>query len=101
MVLIDSISRQLPGVLGNPDSSSNETYVEGLFDYPHYTRPETISDMEVPAALLSGDPRKVTEFRRRKSLIKTYEQRPELLLELSLGDTDSQLLKEYFDTLYK
>ncbi len=101
MVLIDSISRQLPGVLGNPDSSSNETYVEGLFDYPHYTRPETISDMEVPAALLSGDPRKVTEFRRRKSLIKTYEQRPELLFELSLGDMDSRLLKEYFDTLYK
>ena len=99
MVLIDSISRQLPGVLGNPDSPCIESYVEGLLDYPHYTRPEKILDMEVPAALLSGDPRKVMEFRRRKSLIKTYEQRPELLTELSLGDEDSQLLKEYFDTL--
>ena len=99
MVLIDSISRQLPGVLGNPNSPCSETYVEGLLDYPHYTRPETISDMEVPAELLSGNHNKVLEFRRRKSLIKTYERRPELLSELSLSDTDSQLLKEYFDTL--
>ena len=99
MVLIDSIARQLPGVLGNPDSSCSETYVEGLLDYPHYTRPETISDMGVPAELLSGDPLKVSEFRRKESLIKTYEQRPELLSELCLGDRDTQLLKEYFDTL--
>ena len=76
MVFIDAMSRQLPGVLGNPDSSCSETYVEGLFDYPHYTRPETISDMGVPSELLSGDPLKVSEFRRRASLIKTYEQRP-------------------------
>ena len=99
MVLIDSIARQLPGVLGNPDSSCSETYVEGLLDYPHYTRPETISDMGVPAELLSGDPLKVSEFRRKESLIKTYEQRPELLSELCMGDRDTQLLKEYFDTL--
>tara|TARA_A100001011_G_scaffold287386_1_gene298319 strand:+ start:78 stop:836 length:759 start_codon:yes stop_codon:yes gene_type:complete len=98
MVFIDSISRQLPGVLGNPDSSCSETYVEGLLDYPHYTRPEEISDMEVPAELLSGDPLKVSEFRRRESLKKTYEQRPELLSELCLGDRDAQLLKEYFNT---
>ena len=98
MVFIDAMSRQLPGVLGNPDSSCSETYVEGLFDYPHYTRPETISDMGVPSELLSGDPLKVSEFRRRASLIKTYEQRPELLSELCLGDRDTQLLKEYFDT---
>ena len=99
MVLIDSIARQLPGVLGNPDSSCSETYVEGLLDYPHYTRPETISDMGVPAELLSGDPLKVSEFRRKESLIKTYEQRPDLLSELCLGDRDTRLLKEYFDTL--
>ena len=98
MVFIDAMSRQLPGVLGNPDSSCSETYVEGLFDYPHYTRPETISDMGVPSELLSGDPLKVSEFRRRASLIKTYEQRPELLSESCLGDRDTQLLKEYFDT---
>ena len=98
MVFIDAMSRQLPGVLGNPDSSFSETYVEGLFDYPHYTRPETISDMGVPSELLSGDPLKVSEFRRRASLIKTYEQRPELLSESCLGDRDTQLLKEYFDT---
>ena len=98
MVFIDAMSRQLPGVLGNPDSSCSETYVEGLFDYPHYTRPETISDMGVPSELLSGDPLKVSEFRRRASLIKTYERRPELLSELCLGDRDTQLLKEYFDT---
>ena len=99
MVFIDAMSRQLPGVLGNPDSPCSETYVEGLFDYPHYTRPETISDMGVPAELLSGDPLKVSEFRRKESLIKTYEQRPELLSGLCLGDRDTQLLKEYFDTL--
>ena len=98
MVFIDAMSRQLPGVLGNPDSPCSETYVEGLFDYPHYTRPETISDMGVPSELLSGDPLKVSEFRRRASLIKTYERRPELLSESCLGDRDTLLLKEYFDT---
>ena len=85
-------------VNGETRGSVTREYVEGLFDYPHYTRPETISDMGVPSELLSGDPLKVSEFRRRASLIKTYERRPELLSESCLGDRDTQLLKEYFDT---
>ena len=97
MVIIDALSRQLPGVLGNSESALDETYIEGLFDYPHYTRPETIAGMRVPEELLSGDPIKVAKLRRKESLVRTYDTRPDLLVGHSLDSVDSEILREHFE----
>jgi tRNA (guanine37-N1)-methyltransferase len=99
MVVIDAISRCIPGVLGNSDSFDKETYVEGLFDYPHYTRPDSVDGLDVPKDLLSGDPLKVGKFRRQEALIKTYEKRPDLLLKTTLDDADREILREYLSGL--
>jgi len=97
MVLIDVMARHLPGVLGNSDSAIDETYIEGLFDYPHYTRPESIAGMGVPKELLSGDPIKVARYRRKQALIRTYDKRPELLAKHSLDAVDCEILREHFE----
>ena len=98
MVLIDVMSRHLPGVLGNSNSAIDETYIEGLFDYPHYTRPESIAGMDVPKELLSGDLIKVARYRRKQALIKTYDKRPALLAKHSLDAMDCEILKEHFES---
>lgn len=97
MVLIDVMARHLPGVLGNSDSAIDETYIEGLFDYPHYTRPESIAGMDVPEELLSGDPIKVARYRRKQALIRTYDKRPGLLVKHSLDAIDCEILREHFE----
>ena len=99
MVLIDVMSRHLPGVLGNSNSAIDETYIEGLFDYPHYTRPESIAGMDVPEELLSGDPIKVARYRRKRALIKTYDKRPGLLAKHSLDAMDCEILREHLESL--
>ena len=77
MVVIDAVSRHLPGVLGN-ESSLKDSYKDDLLDYPHYTRPEVIDGQTVPKVLLSGNQAKIDEWRSKESLIKTKEKRPDL-----------------------
>ena len=77
MVVIDAVSRHLPGVLGN-ESSLKDSYKDDLLDYPHYTRPEVIDGQTVPKALLSGNQAKIDEWRSKESLKKTKEKRPDL-----------------------
>ncbi len=77
MVVIDAVSRHLPGVLGN-ESSLKDSYKDDLLDYPHYTRPEVIDGQTVPKVLLSGNQAKIDEWRSKESLKKTKEKRPDL-----------------------
>lgn len=79
MVMIDAIARNVKGVLTNSDSGSEETFADGLLEYPQYTRPAEYKGMMVPEVLLSGDHEKVNAWRREQSIIRTRERRPDLL----------------------
>ncbi|AFP85550.1 tRNA (guanine-N1)-methyltransferase [secondary endosymbiont of Heteropsylla cubana] len=95
MVLIDSISRLISGVLGNNDSSSEDSFSKGLLDCPHYTRPGVFSNIEVPRILLSGDHKKIRFWRMKQSLGRTWLRRPELLKSLILTKEQITLLTEF------
>ena len=92
MVMMDAISRMVPGVLTNVTSGTDESFSEGLLEYPQYTRPEIWHDRAVPPILLSGDHRKVDEWRRRQSLKHTLERRPDLLDTAPLTGEDRSYL---------
>lgn len=94
MTLIDAVVRQLPGALGHDDSARQDSFMEGLLDCPHYTRPEVIDGCRVPGALLSGHHAEIKKWRRRQALIKTWRVRPELLSEVVLTDSEQRLLDE-------
>jgi tRNA (guanine37-N1)-methyltransferase len=79
MVLIEAIARLLPGVLGNDESVLQESFTTGILDYPHYTRPESFENSRVPGVLLSGDHKKIAQWRQQQALKVTKERRPELL----------------------
>jgi tRNA (guanine37-N1)-methyltransferase len=79
MVLLDSVARLLPGVLGNSESAVNESFTTGLLDYPVYTRPADFRGWTVPAVLRSGNHAQIERWRRERALEKTCEKRPELI----------------------
>lgn len=93
MVFIDCVSRLIPGVLGNPDAIVEESFSDGLLEYPHYTRPAVYRGYEVPGVLLSGNHGEIAKWRRLKSLENTYLKRPDLLKETELSNEDRQLLE--------
>lgn len=95
MVLIDAILRQLPGVLHDSQSAVEDSFVDGLLDYPHYTRPEIFSGKAVPEVLLSGDHAKIARWRLKQSLGRTWQRRPDLLADRTLTKQESGLLAEY------
>jgi len=80
MVLIDSVSRRLPNVLGNQDSLK-DSFTDGLLDYPHYTRPEIVDGQSVPEVLLGGNQAKIDAWRHEQSVEKTNQKRPDLLIK--------------------
>jgi len=94
MVLLDAIVRQLPGALGDADSATEDSFVDGLLDCPHYTRPEEYKDMKVPEVLMSGNHAKIRQWRLKLSLQRTRTRRPELLAERPLSKEESRLLAE-------
>ena len=94
MVLIDAIVRQLPGALGDADSAAEDSFVDGLLDCPHYTRPEEYKGMKVPEILLSGNHAKIKQWRLKSSLQRTRARRPDLLAERPLSKEESRLLAE-------
>jgi tRNA (guanine37-N1)-methyltransferase len=79
MVLIEAVARLVPSVLGNPESLSEESFADGLLEYPHYTRPEEFRGIRVPEVLLSGDHQKIHEWRKAEALKRTARRRPDLL----------------------
>lgn len=95
MVVIDAVARTLPGVLGHGDSAREDSFFNGLLDYPHYTRPEVIAGRKVPAVLLGGDHKQIQRWRLKQALGRTWERRPDLLGTLELNDEQQRLLEEY------
>ena len=93
MVLIESIIRLLPGALSGKESYVNESHYNGLLEYPQYTRPRTFHDFNVPEILLSGDHKKIEEWRKYKSLETTYIKRPDLLKKRNLTEMEMEMLK--------
>ena len=94
MVLVDCVSRFIPGVLGSADSPEEESFSDGLLEYPQYTRPRDLNGMEVPEILLNGDHAKIRDWRRRESLRATLRFRPDLLDTAPLDKNDLRLLEE-------
>jgi len=94
MVLMDAVIRQLPGALGDAESANEDSFVNGLLDYPHYTRPEAYEGLVVPEVLMSGNHAKIREWRLKQSLALTRAKRPDLLAARSLTKEEARLLKE-------
>ena len=94
LILIDAISRLLPGVLGDPGGAMDDSHASGLLEYPHYTRPPEYNGWGVPEILLSGDHAKIEKWRREQSLRRTLERRPDLLDNAPLSDTDRTVIKK-------
>jgi tRNA (guanine37-N1)-methyltransferase len=95
MVYVDALVRLIPGALGHHGSAQQDSFMDGLLDYPHYTRPATIDGMDVPPVLLSGNHQKISRWRRKQVLGKTWLKRPDLLEALELNTIDKQLLIEF------
>ncbi|MCX5843707.1 MAG: tRNA (guanosine(37)-N1)-methyltransferase TrmD [Deltaproteobacteria bacterium] len=94
MIMIDAISRLVPGVLGNNESASSDSFSMGLLEYPHYTRPSDYRGWPVPEVLLSGNHREILAWRRKESLRRTYVRRPDLLDKIALSPEDRETLEE-------
>ncbi|HHT50397.1 MAG TPA: tRNA (guanosine(37)-N1)-methyltransferase TrmD [Eubacteriaceae bacterium] len=95
MVVIDAISRLVPGVLGNENSSNYDSFSDGLLEYPHYTRPYEFMGEKVPDILLSGDHEKIRRWRKGASLINTKKKRPDLLKKYNLTEEEKEILRNY------
>ncbi|MEI7541768.1 MAG: tRNA (guanosine(37)-N1)-methyltransferase TrmD [bacterium] len=94
LVIIEGIIRLLPGVLGNADSAVNESFVNGILDYPHYTRPREFMGLKVPEVLTSGNHKEIEKWRRKQALLKTFKNRPELLENIKLTKEDKKNLED-------
>ncbi len=95
MVLIDVLTRTLPGALGHEDSASEDSFFNGLLDYPHYTRPEEIDGQQVPDVLLGGNHEDIRRWRLQQALGRTWLRRPDLLEHLQLDDEQQDLLESF------
>ena len=94
MVIVDAVTRLIPGVLGDPAATFEDSHAEGLLEYPHYTRPPTFRGHTVPEALLSGHHAEIARWRRQEALRRTWERRPELLETARLSAEDRAFLRE-------
>ena len=95
MVLIDGITRLLPDAVGDRESVEQESFIDGLLDYPQYTKPEVVAGQAVPEVLLSGDHERIARWRKQQALGRTLERRPDVLAQRELSDEEQNLLDEY------
>lgn len=95
MVVIDSVVRLLPGVLGNKESSVQDSFTTGLLEHPHYTRPADFRGMKVPEVLLSGNHQKINEWRKIESLRRTFLRRPDLLETYPLSEEEKRIIEKW------
>lgn len=101
MVIVDAVVRIIPGVLGDENSYRQDSFYQGLLDYPQYTRPEVFRGQRVPEVLLGGHHQKIRQWRRRKAIERTLQRRPELLKTAALSDEDKKILAEIKEELKK
>lgn len=97
MVLIDAVSRLQPGVLGHADSAADESFSDGLLEYPQYTRPASFMGMDVPEVLTSGDHARIARWRRDEAIRRTAERRPDLLAAANLSEDERRGAEELMD----
>jgi tRNA (guanine37-N1)-methyltransferase len=97
MAVIDAVARLLPGVLGDEDSATQDSFMDGLLDHPHYTRPENIDGKRVPAVLLSGDHARIARWRYKQALGRSFLRRPDLVKKLNLDKEQQKLLDEFLN----
>lgn len=95
MAVIDAVARLQPGALGDVESAQQDSFMYGLLDHPHYTRPEQVAGLSVPAVLLSGDHAKIARWRYKQALGRSYLRRPELVKKLNLDREQQALLDEF------
>ncbi|MEL7206891.1 MAG: tRNA (guanosine(37)-N1)-methyltransferase TrmD [Actinomycetota bacterium] len=95
LLVIEAVVRLLPGVLGNAASTEEESFVDGLLEYPQYTRPADFRGMGVPEVLRSGDHARIARWRRARALVRTATDRPDLLARRPLGEEDRAVLEEF------
>jgi tRNA (guanine37-N1)-methyltransferase len=93
LILIDAVTRLLPGALGDPTGAEDDSHASGLLEYPHYTRPPEFRGAGVPAVLLSGDHAKIDKWRREQSLLRTLQRRPDLLEKVELSEKDRKFVE--------
>jgi tRNA (guanine37-N1)-methyltransferase len=95
LVVIDAIARLIPGTLGRAESAVQESFSEGLVDWPHYTRPPVIDGLRVPEVLMSGDHAAIHRWRLQQALGRTWLRRPEMLVRRGMSDEERELLEEF------
>lgn len=95
MAVIDAVARLIPGVLGDDESAIQDSFVGGLLDHPHYTRPESVGAKRVPAVLMSGDHARIARWRQKQALGRSFVRRPDLLGKMQLSREQQQLLDEF------
>ena len=99
LVIVDAVTRLLPGALGDPTGAEDDSFASGLLEYPHYTRPAEFRGWAVPEALLSGDHARIAQWRRREALRRTFLRRPDLLLKVALAEADKLWLAQIAEEL--
>ena len=97
LVILDAIARLLPGVLGDAEATRDDSFSNNLLEYPHYTKPPDFRGWQVPEVLLSGNHAALDRWRHERSLIRTLERRPDLLINAQLDEADRKFLKQYLD----
>jgi len=95
MVWIDAVARLIPGALGHEESAERDSFMDGLLDYPHYTRPEKVDGLRVPGVLLGGNHADIERWRLKQSLGRTWQRRPDLLEQVTLDKEQQALLAEF------
>ena len=95
LIVMDAVTRLLPGALGDADSAQQDSFMEGLLDYPHYTRPEETEGLRVPQVLLGGNHADIRRWRHKQALGRTWQRRPELLEAMQLDEEQQGLLNEF------
>jgi tRNA (guanine37-N1)-methyltransferase len=93
LMMIDAISRLIPGVLGHPTGAEDDSHSMGLLEYPHYTRPPEFRSWQVPEVLLSGDHAKIEKWRKEQSLVRTLTRRPDILEKAELSEADKKIVE--------
>ncbi|MBV6395896.1 MAG: tRNA (guanine-N(1)-)-methyltransferase [Anaerolineales bacterium] len=94
LIVIDAVTRLLPGALGDPTGAQDDSHASGLLEYPHYTRPPEYRGLRVPEILLSGDHAKIEQWRREQSLLRTLQRRPDLLKKIDLTEKEKAFIED-------
>ncbi|HEX9388211.1 MAG TPA: tRNA (guanosine(37)-N1)-methyltransferase TrmD, partial [Anaerolineales bacterium] len=101
LMIIDAVSRLLPGVLGDPTGAEDDSHSMGLLEYPHYTRPPEFRGWQVPEVLLSGDHGKIEKWRREQAISRTFKKRPDMIEKAELSKEDQEIVERLKSNVHK